>query len=203
MASFPRPGELQTLPFLILSEALLLHLQVHPTLAPPRLAAGPYRRILQQDPTAGPPQIPGEQRQGMEAPPENARYPKRGSSGAQAEGSCSLPRSHRRILFIFALGKGILELESQARAQQMWLGFPAGSSHFRKGRLGQRVLRTQWECHNIYLTAAAGTACGRKRGGQGSQPPKKCTQLGRGDAFTAQGQQPGVDTVALTQVGSP
>lgn len=33
--------------------------------------------------------------------------------------------------------------------------------------------------------------------------PKKCTQLGRGDAFTAQGQDPGLDAVALIRVGLP
>lgn len=65
--------------------------------------------------------------------------------GAQIQGSCSLSRSQRCILFGFALWKGILELESEASAQQMMAGTPF---HFGKGRLGQTALRTQWECHN-------------------------------------------------------
>lgn len=74
--------------------------------------------------------------------------------------------------------------------------------HFGKGRLGLRVLRTQWERHNT-RTLDSSSRNSLWEEDQGATLPAPKSAHSWEQEITAQGQDSGLDTVALVQVSSP
>lgn len=117
----------------------------------------------------------------------------RASPGAQISERKVVPRrTPTMYLFVFALWKEILELESKASAwlktmaeistPQLWLPTTGAALWKEQSRTVLRTQRQWPRPTDLYLTAAAVTACGRKRGGN-AHSPQKCTQLEKKRCF--------------------
>lgn len=155
-------------------------------------------------PTARPPQVPGGQLQGMEAPAQNAPYSERweGISRSSEIGDREVvpccTHTHTLTYTRICSKRSILDgnagagWQSQCPGRRCWPGSPPSSTAYRlrglrngKNKLGWTGLGTKWQCtdrRTFPLAAAAATACGRKRGGD-AHDPQKCTQLGKKRCF--------------------
>lgn len=173
--------------------------------AEPRNASTPQHPQTRAStmPTARPPQVPGGQLQGMEAPAQNAPYSERweGISRSSEIGDREVvpcctqthTHTHKDLFKTEHFGwKCWSWMAKPVPGRRCWPGSPPSSTAYRlrglrngKNKLGWTGLGTKWQCtdrRTFPLAAAAATACGRKRGGD-AHDPQKCTQLGKKRCF--------------------
>lgn len=163
------------IPFLIVFLILLLCLQPPMPGTEGSSTAHPPNTGISQACSRIPPQIPGEQHQGMEAPAQNSIY------------------SQRQLLGLRR--REVVPCRAPTRVFRLYL-------RFGKGTLGQRVLRTQWECHNTRTSGGSSSRNSLWEEEQGATLPAP-KSAHSWEEITAQGQHSGLDTVALLQGGWP
>lgn len=171
--------------------------------AEPRNASTPQHPQTRAStmPTARPPQVPGGQLRGMEAPAQNAPYSERweGISRSSEIGDrevvpcCTHTHAHTQgFVQNGAFRMEMLELDGKASARQKMLAWISTQQHClsatgaakweEQTRMDGTWDKVAMHRRTFPLAAAAVTACGRKRGGD-AHDPQKCTQLGKKRCF--------------------